>query len=327
MTLFLSTIAALSCAILVLLAIYQLAMYVNLYMIKTNEAQGAFGGLPESLAGVDVQIHTPDGAILNLWHRGSGPAVILLHDLGMNAAAWHPVWSRLANYGYRVIALDLRGHGSSSLGNGQVNLAQLQTDFHLAMDHMNVQNAWVLGHGLGASIALDFLQNQPMSARRFIAGVVCVGGHSQGESMGNLKYAWVRNSIGTTRFQRLLRLPSYGWGFASSAFGSDVSPKMIQSFLGLLQKGPMTAYRTVLGELAKAQSRFGRIGVPVLILASLNDRKFSLKSAHDLVKALPMGALQIMPDYVGNMMIWECPNQLVEGFRAFSRGSDESLAS
>jgi pimeloyl-ACP methyl ester carboxylesterase len=51
-----------------------------------------------------------------VWHhleRGSGRALVLLHGIGMSAAAWSPVLDLLARE-RRAIALDLAGFGRSA---------------------------------------------------------------------------------------------------------------------------------------------------------------------------------------------------------------------
>ncbi len=42
-----------------------------------------------------------------------GPAVVFVHDLGDDLDAWGPVTARMAAAGFRVISMELRGHGLS----------------------------------------------------------------------------------------------------------------------------------------------------------------------------------------------------------------------
>jgi pimeloyl-ACP methyl ester carboxylesterase len=47
------------------------------------------------------------------WGEGSAPPVLLLHGAGQTRHSWRATGSTLAAEGWRVIALDLRGHGDS----------------------------------------------------------------------------------------------------------------------------------------------------------------------------------------------------------------------
>jgi pimeloyl-ACP methyl ester carboxylesterase len=66
------------------------------------------GALPRSFVG--------RGGILlaaDVWGEASSPPLVLLHGGGQTRHAWDRTGPRLATLGWRVIAPDLRGHGSS----------------------------------------------------------------------------------------------------------------------------------------------------------------------------------------------------------------------
>jgi len=50
--------------------------------------------------------------------KGKAPVVILAHEFGSSRAGWAPLAERLAVRGIGTLALDLRGHGASTLRNG-----------------------------------------------------------------------------------------------------------------------------------------------------------------------------------------------------------------
>src|SRR5918996_4438914 len=52
-----------------------------------------------------VKVHYVEG--------GEGPAVVLVHGLGTSLITWHRNFDSLVGAGYRVLALDLPGHGDS----------------------------------------------------------------------------------------------------------------------------------------------------------------------------------------------------------------------
>ena len=65
-------------------------------------------------APLPVAVRLRDGLILrgHEWSR-DGPPVVFVHDLGDDLDAWGPVTGRVAEHGFRVISLELRGHGLS----------------------------------------------------------------------------------------------------------------------------------------------------------------------------------------------------------------------
>ncbi|BAT61809.1 tropinesterase [Variibacter gotjawalensis] len=87
-------------------------------------------------------------------HGGAdGDALILLHGMGANAAAWHrflPLVEK--NWQGRWFAPDLRGHGRS-LREGPYGIATLAADVAELMAEIGAPNATILGHSYGGAIA------------------------------------------------------------------------------------------------------------------------------------------------------------------------------
>jgi dienelactone hydrolase len=117
-----------------------------------------------------VKVKTEDGAILEAdeWVPGAGdpPAagILLIHSLGSSRKSWVELPRALARAGYRVLAIDLRGHGGSSSFVGDPD--RLQTDPALAPNDMRAGLAWlraapgadgsrlgVIGADLGGNLA------------------------------------------------------------------------------------------------------------------------------------------------------------------------------
>ncbi|MDO4665609.1 MAG: alpha/beta hydrolase [Actinomycetaceae bacterium] len=83
----------------------------------------------------------------------NGPTVILLHGFPQFWWAWRNQIPALAQAGYQVIALDLRGFGDSDKqprGNDPWTMAH---DVAGIMTTLGTENATIVGHGLGGQIA------------------------------------------------------------------------------------------------------------------------------------------------------------------------------
>ena len=75
-----------------------------------------------------------DGHRLRYWECGSGAPLLLLHGLGNSALVWHKSIPALARK-FRVLALDLPGHGLSDMPRARYGLAdaaQLAVEFMAA---------------------------------------------------------------------------------------------------------------------------------------------------------------------------------------------------
>ena len=103
---------------------------------------------------------------------GDGPAVMLLH--GWIATAdlnWCGAYGDLAAAGYRVIAIDHRGHGRGLRAQVPFRLADCAADAAAALRTLGVAPALVVGYSMGGAIAQLVARDHPDVA----AGVVLSG--------------------------------------------------------------------------------------------------------------------------------------------------------
>jgi pimeloyl-ACP methyl ester carboxylesterase len=94
------------------------------------------------------------GLRIRVLSHGSGPPLVLLHGVSLGAVAWAPLFTALP--GWRVLAVDLPGHGLSDPDNyrrGQVRhrTRDLIDDI---FDALELDEASVVGHSLGGMLAL-----------------------------------------------------------------------------------------------------------------------------------------------------------------------------
>jgi (E)-2-((N-methylformamido)methylene)succinate hydrolase len=95
------------------------------------------------------------------WHqRGSGPAVILIHGVGLRAESWGGILPGLATQ-HTVYALDLPGHGDSPMIDKADPTVSDYTD-QIASSLQELPGpVCVAGHSLGALISLDLAARYP----------------------------------------------------------------------------------------------------------------------------------------------------------------------
>ncbi|MDP3063864.1 MAG: alpha/beta hydrolase [Chloroflexota bacterium] len=98
-----------------------------------------------------------------------GPPLVTTHGTGMMGAAWMPVAQYLAPH-YRVIALDMRGHGDSEKPDWGYTWGTLGKDFACFLEALDLQRALVVGHSRGGSCVIMGAQQ---CAQR-LAGVMLI---------------------------------------------------------------------------------------------------------------------------------------------------------
>ena len=101
-----------------------------------------------------------------------GPTTLLaIHGITASHLAWPPVVDALAG-DYTIYAPDLRGRGASNALPPPYGLASHVADLAALLDHYERREAVLVGHSLGAYIALEFAAAHPARVR----GIVLVDG-------------------------------------------------------------------------------------------------------------------------------------------------------
>lgn len=121
-----------------------------------------------------------DDARLFFTTMGSGPDVVLLHPTPVHHGFWQPVAERLAKH-YRLILMDLRGHGQSTLGSGPVTMEKLARDIHAVMLAIGVTRAAFVGCSIGGYVLYEYWRRFPQE----VAALAPVCGKPQSDTAIN----------------------------------------------------------------------------------------------------------------------------------------------
>jgi pimeloyl-ACP methyl ester carboxylesterase len=92
--------------------------------------------------------------------KGRAP-LVLIHQSPSSGAMWDPILPELANRGYFAVAPDLIGHGASDGAEALPTLHEYADGVWHVLDALDVEQASLLGHHSGASIAILMATQQP----------------------------------------------------------------------------------------------------------------------------------------------------------------------
>jgi pimeloyl-ACP methyl ester carboxylesterase len=106
------------------------------------------------------------------WGEGDGaarPLAVLVHGVTSSSRTWWRVGPALAARGFRVVAVDLRGHGASPRVAAGLAAADLAADVAETVTRAAGPVVDLLvGHSLGALVALELVAARPGFARRLV---------------------------------------------------------------------------------------------------------------------------------------------------------------
>jgi pimeloyl-ACP methyl ester carboxylesterase len=96
-----------------------------------------------------------------------GPPVVLIHGYTDNARDWVPLIPYLSRH-YRLIVVDIRGHGRSDKPECCYARIDFAYDIKLLLDALHIPRADIVGHSLGSMITQVLAEQWPDRVRKVI---------------------------------------------------------------------------------------------------------------------------------------------------------------
>jgi 3-oxoadipate enol-lactonase len=221
--------------------------------------------------------------------------VILIHGFPFSHKMWMmPGGQTEALAGtYRVIAYDIRGHGESEVGDGIYSIEFFADDLIGLMDHLNIQQAVVLGLSLGGYIALRAIQKNP---ERFKGLVLCNTRAEADSNESKIKRAAAIRAI-KTNGPRIFAQESVKNLFAPSSLETKQSAvKLIESTIERTAPLSLCGTELALASRVDSTSSLSSIKVPTLVLTGELDITVPPEASKAMKDAIPNAEFFVIPN-------------------------------
>ena len=196
----------------------------------------------------------------------AAPAVVLLHGLMFTRRMHRPLARTLAANGYRVVALDLLGHGESDrpAESWEYSMPQFAEQVVALLDHLEIGSAVVSGTSLGANVALELAIAAPQRLRGAVAEMPVL---DNAIVAGLLTFAPL---LFVARF-----LPASVRGVASAAGLVPAGNQWVDVVTDTLRQGPAPLaallHGVLFGRVAPTKALRRRIEVPTMVIGHQGD--------------------------------------------------------
>lgn len=226
-------------------------------------------------------------------------SVVLVHGLADNACVWQGIAGELAR-GADVYAPDLRGHGTARPAEPGPGLPdEMAADLLGLVSALELQRPWLVGHSLGAALALRVAAEHP---RRF-GGVVLIDYAPEvsdailprlraGLLESHRPYASVADYAAVLKRRHLLADPDLIDAIALGSLRSTPSglqptfdPAMVEA---VTQDGPPEGP-------AERWALLRRLDLPALIVRGAWSWIVPQDTARQMAEACPQGRLAVVP--------------------------------
>jgi pimeloyl-ACP methyl ester carboxylesterase len=262
---------------------------------------------------------------LRYYVGGDGPPLVLVHGLSGAASNWVAVAPRLAKR-FRVLILDLPGHGGSSPLPAAASLDPFAERIAELAEREGLLPAAFVGHSFGGLVVLRLALRRPddVSALALVAAAGISTATRRVERLLAIS-SFVRPGRLYSRFRaRVARSPGLRYlvfGYWGASDPPAFSPEVVHGFLAgpALHTDTVTAARVLVTD----DPRLDLDGVrcPTLVLWGARDHQVPLADGFEYARRL-RGELRVVAD-AGHLVIGERPEVCAAAIEDFLGGVDE----
>ncbi len=250
--------------------------------------------------------------------------VVLFHGVGSNASRWEEFVERTPlQEHWDIVRVDLRGHGSSET-RVSATLEVHVGDAIAILDQLGVKRAVIMGHSLGAHIALKLAQSHPERVQALVLVDPLINMALTEEAVKKRRWcpvlrmvhclARTANAMGIRR-----RMPHYSLRAHDQkaremlARGGEALKEFIREYsspfkdLGHIH---VADYTRDLLEISRISPCIDGFEAPVLVIGSSAGKITSPLRVHEWVQTLPKGEMDVV-----ECVHWpftECPEKISE---------------
>lgn len=215
-----------------------------------------------------TQYYTQAGGVIAYDDCGAGPLILCAPSLGDVRAEYRLLAPRLADAGYRVVTVDLRGLGESSTGWDDYSVAGVGADLLALIRHLDAGPAVIVGTSMAAGAAVWAAAEAPDA----VAGLVLVGPFVRGAT----------SRLNAMLYGALFADPwgAAAWQWYYTSLYPTAKPEDFAAYTAALranlhQPGRMAALRQMLyAPKTAAEERLPQVQAPVLVIMGTKDPDF-----------------------------------------------------
>ena len=267
---------------------------------------------------VEHQIAAPDGGSLHLVERGTGRPLLLIHGVTLQAGVWAPQLHLLADR-YRVMAMDVRGHGRSRAGTDGLGRKAAARDVAAVLSYFDLHDAVIVGHSMGGMILMEFAGDFGDQLAQRVAGLVFMntavhrllppGALPVAQALG--RRVRRRFESGRPVPQRPMGDDDLSWMLARLAFGGRPSGRAVdqlRSFIGQVpQSTSLPSWIDILDHDARDALR--ATPTPSLVLVGSRDLLTPVHAARRIASNLAGSRVEVLAG-AGHQLMQERPVEL-----------------
>lgn len=246
------------------------------------------------------------------------PAIVLVHGFSASTHAWD-AWAKALSRDYRVVVLDLPGHGLTRTPAGY---AAGRDGFGAVVDgvtgKLGLARFTLGGNSMGGGVAWAYTLDHPDKVERLV--LVDAAGWPMTKAGGASIFAILRNPLGRKLLKDIDSRPLVAQGLRAAYLDPKlVTPALVDRYVDLARapghRDILLGLQTGARRLATAAD-LSRIHVPTLVMVGQDDRLIPAADGEKFHKAIP-GATLILYPGVGHVPMEQIPDRSAADLKAW----------
>jgi pimeloyl-ACP methyl ester carboxylesterase len=233
------------------------------------------------------------------------PSVIFIHGAGMDHTVWTLQTRFFAHHGRNVLALDLPGHGGSE-GPALASIGAAADWLLRALDALKLEKAALVGHSMGALIALETAARAP--SRAWALALLGIATRMP-------VHPDLLNAAQSGDHAAIDLITSWGYGRRAHLGGAQAPGTwMLGGGTRLLERGADRVLGTDLAACnayLDAPEAAAKVTCPVLVIAGEIDRMTAPANARELAAKFQGGRVITIAG-AGHLMMIEQPDRTLD---------------
>lgn len=255
---------------------------------------------------------TLNGLTIGYDDQGSGTPLMFLHAFPLNRSMWGDQVTALAHR-FRVITMDLRGHGESDALLWHFSLEQYADDVAALINQLSIDRAVLIGLSMGGYIAFAFYRKYPDRVRALVLADTRAAADTVESRAGRVALAQTAFRHGAGAVADLM-LPKL-LGATSLERRADLAAKVRHIISGNDICG-MIVDSMAMADRPDSRSLLPTITVPTMVLVGEEDHTTPLTEAQAMAAGIPGTKLVVIPG-AGHLSNLEQPEAFNEALHRF----------
>jgi 3-oxoadipate enol-lactonase len=226
---------------------------------------------------------------LHAVESGSGDAVVLVHAIGCDHRMWDSLAASLSPQ-FRVIRVDVRGHGASPVPKGPYSLKELSDDVAALLDRRGITRAHWVGLSMGGMIGQAFALDHPDRLERLVLANTTSSYGAEGHKLWDARIKAV-NEGGMEAIVDMVMTRYFPDTFHAS------HPSVVKMYRERVAAISAAGYVACCGAIRELDFThdLGRITARTLAIAGEKDAGTPTAMLEEIVRGIPGARLAVIP--------------------------------